>query len=446
MPESKTDAETTVDVVAILEKEECSLEDLLEARKAIYSSLETRTLAEEVLKRLERGVVKFSAENKLQVRRGALLWILGRNDEAVVLLGNARLGRDGLFVLGRANLDRGQAGQAIPHLEKAAEGETESHGAISLVEALHRLGQHEEAFAALQKSKKTLDKTAEFQYMLGFTLDHLGRYTEAEEAYQKALHFEPEHAKALFRLAYNADLRGDEDKALDIYERLRKARPPSANAMLNLGLMYEDRCQFEKAIDCYQTILDTYPFHERAQLYLSDARASLNMYYDEEARKKEHRVGQMLNTPISEFQLSVRSRNCLAKIGVNTLGDLTKKSEQELLGCKNFGETSLREVRELLRQRGLNLAKADAGAPAKVKPLPTLGAGGKEDLLTKPILEFEWSARARKCMERLGLQVLSDLTSKTEAELLSIRNFGLTSLNEIRQKLSQLGLSLKPNK
>lgn len=446
MPESKLDAESTVDVVAILEKEECSLEELLEVRKAVYSSLETRVLAEEVMKRLERGLVKFSAENKLQVRRGALLWILGRNDEAVEILTGARLGRDGLFILGRANLDRGQATQALPHLEKAAEGDAEAHSAVSLVEALNRLGQHDEAFAALQKVKKPLEKTAEYQYMLGFTLDHLGRYADGEEAYQRALHHEPDHAKALFRLAYNADLRGDEDKALDIYEKLRKARPPSANAMLNLGLMYEDRCQFEKAIDCYQTILDTYPFHERAQLYLSDARASLNMYYDEEARKKEHRVGQMLNTPISEFQLSVRSRNCLAKIGVNTLGDLTKKSEPELLGCKNFGETSLREVKELLRQRGLTLAKSDATAPVKAKALPTLGAGGKEDMLTKPIGEFEWSARARKCMDRLGLQVLSDLTSKTETELLSIRNFGLTSLNEIRQKLSQLGLSLKPSK
>ncbi len=438
-----------LDIVATLEKEDLGIAELTQVRKAAYSALEQRTQTEEVYKRLERGLVKFSAENKAIVRRGIVAWILGRNEEAVRILAEARLGRDGMYVLGRAYLDNGSAHQALPHLEKAAEGDTE-HAEIhvSLSEARNRLGLHDDALTALQAAKKTFDKNANYQYAVGLTLDNLGRYAEAMEAYKKAMDLEPENPRALFRMAYNYDLRGDEDRAMEIYERLRKTRPPYANVLLNLGLMYEDRCQFEKAIDCYQTILDTYPLHERAQLYLSDARASLNMYYDEEARKKEHRVGQMLNTPISEFQLSVRSRNCLAKLGVNTLGDMAKKTEQELLTCKNFGETSLREVRELLRQRGLTLAKTEqvTGAPLKPKPLPVAGSGAKEDVLTKPLGEFEWSARARKCMERLGLQTINDLVTRSEADLLQIRNFGLTSLNEIRQKLSALGLSLKSGK
>ncbi len=442
MPETKHDA-PPVDPVAVLEQEECSLDDLLAARPYVYSSYDARVQVDEVLKRLERGLVKLSAENKVQLRRGCVLWLLGRNDEAIEVLKDSRLGRDAYFVLGRSYLEKGNATQAIQSLEKAAEGENVPiYVHLALIEARNRLGRHDEAYAALQPLKKHYEGTAEYQYALGFTLDHIGRYADAEMAYRKALGIDPEDARSLFRLAYNADLRGEEDKALEIYERLRKGRPPHVNALLNLGLMYEDRCSFEKAIDCYQTILDTYPFHERAQLYLADSRASLNMYYDEDARKKEHKVGQMLGTPISEFQLSVRSRNCLAKIGVNSLGDMVKKTEAELLGCKNFGETSLREVRELLRQRGLVLAKTEA-VTAKAKPLPILGAAGKEDAMTKPIGELEWSARARKCMDRLGLQTLGDLCAKSEAELLGIRNFGLTSLNEIRQKLTQMGLSLK---
>lgn len=437
----------TVDIAAILEKEDVSMDLVLEARTSSYASLEQRAASEEVLRRLERGLVKFSAENRLQIRRATVLWILGRNDEAIELLKSARANRESQLVLGLATLEKGAVGEALPVLEKAADGETDAPLAtLGYVEALNKLGQHEDAYAYLQKVKKAFDKSADYHYVLGFTLDHIGRYADADEAYHRALHIAPEHAKSLFRIAYNAELRGDDTKALDIYERLRKNKPPAVNALLNLGLLYEDRCQFEKAIDCYQTILDTFPQHERSQLYLSDARASLSMYYDEEARKKEHRVGQMLNTPISEFQLSVRSRNCLAKIGVNTLGDLTRKSEAELVGCKNFGETSLKEVKELLRHRGVTLAKPEVGVAAKPKPAPILSGTAKDDVLARPLSEFEWSARARKCLDRLGLQTMGELAAKSEQDLLSVRNFGLTSLNEIKQRLTAIGLSLRTGK
>jgi DNA-directed RNA polymerase subunit alpha len=90
------------------------------------------------------------------------------------------------------------------------------------------------------------------------------------------------------------------------------------------------------------------------------------MYMDEEAQKGRDRMAQVLNVPVSDFELSVRSRNCLQKMGVRTLGDLTRTTEQELLASKNFGETSLVEIREMLQQRGLQLGQFshEKGSPS----------------------------------------------------------------------------------
>src|SRR5690606_37119486 len=94
-----------------------------------------------------------------------------------------------------------------------------------------------------------------------------------------------------------------------------------------------------------------------ARLYLKDIEATSNMYYDEEMLKQQQRLEQLLSRPVTDFELSVRSRNCLAAMNINSLGDLTRVSEQELLSGKNFGETSLEEVRELMKQHGLSIGQ-----------------------------------------------------------------------------------------
>ena len=61
----------------------------------------------------------------------------------------------------------------------------------------------------------------------------------------------------------------------------------------------------------------------------------------------------------------------------------------------------------------------------------------------KPIAELSLSVRARKCMSRLNLQTVGDLTRRSGDDLLECKNFGVTSLNEVRDKLAALGLKLK---
>ncbi|MBM4013388.1 MAG: DNA-directed RNA polymerase subunit alpha [Planctomycetes bacterium] len=62
-----------------------------------------------------------------------------------------------------------------------------------------------------------------------------------------------------------------------------------------------------------------------------------------------------LDQPISSLNLSVRARNCLDSENVRTIRQLVKLSEQDLLELRNFGQTSLKEVKKLLGERGLAL-------------------------------------------------------------------------------------------
>jgi DNA-directed RNA polymerase subunit alpha len=63
----------------------------------------------------------------------------------------------------------------------------------------------------------------------------------------------------------------------------------------------------------------------------------------------------MENFPIEELELGVRSYNCLKRVGIETIGDLVSKSENELAAIPNFGKKSIEEVKETLAAQGLSL-------------------------------------------------------------------------------------------
>jgi DNA-directed RNA polymerase subunit alpha len=64
---------------------------------------------------------------------------------------------------------------------------------------------------------------------------------------------------------------------------------------------------------------------------------------------------QILNTPVEELDLTVRSRNGLEYDNIKTLGDLIQKSESDLIKIPNFGKRSLQEIKEKLQEWDLNL-------------------------------------------------------------------------------------------
>ena len=59
--------------------------------------------------------------------------------------------------------------------------------------------------------------------------------------------------------------------------------------------------------------------------------------------------------PIAEFELSVRATNCLESEDIMTVGDLVVRSEDDLRQIRNFGETTLKEVKDKLKTLGLTL-------------------------------------------------------------------------------------------
>src|SRR5204863_8343385 len=105
------------------------------------------------------------------------------------------------------------------------------------------------------------------------------------------------------------------------------------------------------------------PNHERARLFMKDVESARSQFYDDGDDRRGDRRDAVLNIPITDFELSVRSRNCLKKMNIKSLGDLLRTTEQELLSYKNFGETSLNEIKALLASKGLRLGQnVEAGA------------------------------------------------------------------------------------
>lgn len=70
---------------------------------------------------------------------------------------------------------------------------------------------------------------------------------------------------------------------------------------------------------------------------------------------EEQKLIEILMIPIDELELSVRSTNCLREAKIKTLGELSIKTENEMLKTRNFGKKSLREIREKLSKYNLNL-------------------------------------------------------------------------------------------
>jgi DNA-directed RNA polymerase subunit alpha len=71
--------------------------------------------------------------------------------------------------------------------------------------------------------------------------------------------------------------------------------------------------------------------------------------------REDNQFADLLSSPISDLELSVRARNCLDGANLQTLHDLVSLSEEEVMNLKNLGKTSLTEIKSKLAERGLSL-------------------------------------------------------------------------------------------
>ena len=67
----------------------------------------------------------------------------------------------------------------------------------------------------------------------------------------------------------------------------------------------------------------------------------------------------LLDWPIAKLELTVRTKHLLEKMNIKTIGELLKKSEDELLKCKNSGRKSIDELNKILRIHNLRLRKSE---------------------------------------------------------------------------------------
>ncbi|HBQ94757.1 MAG TPA: DNA-directed RNA polymerase subunit alpha [Sulfobacillus sp.] len=95
--------------------------------------------------------------------------------------------------------------------------------------------------------------------------------------------------------------------------------------------------------------------HLRLFMELTDSVSGveIGVQRDEDSRDR------LLEMPIEELDLSVRSFNCLKRAGINTVGELTNKSDEDMMKVRNLGKKSLEEVKEKLVALGLGLRPSE---------------------------------------------------------------------------------------
>jgi DNA-directed RNA polymerase subunit alpha len=393
---------------------------------------------------LRQEVEEGNAPKGALLRLGITFYLLGKHDVAESYL--KKVSHDSLAEFYHGSvllaLDRfDEAAKGFEHAAKLGFDPVQCH--LCRAGAIRAKGDIDTAESLLRSISTQAATRADYSYQMGCILSDRGDTYGAVEYFERAVDMNPHHTRALFWLAGENCQRGNDEEAIRLYERSLSKAPLHMNALLNLGLLYEDNEHYAAAAYCFRRVLDINPNHQRARLYLRDIEAAGDMYYDEESLRDQARLKQLLEIPVTDFELSVRARNCLQKMGVQNLGDLTKVTEQELLGSKNFGETSLQEIKEMMASKGLRLGQSlEKGRPREYPGQGDLSPQ-EQALLNRPVADLNLSVRARKCMTRLQITTFGELVMRTPDELLESKNFGVTSLNEVRSKLADLGLKLR---
>jgi DNA-directed RNA polymerase subunit alpha len=75
--------------------------------------------------------------------------------------------------------------------------------------------------------------------------------------------------------------------------------------------------------------------------------------------KEEDQIAKALDLTIEELELSVRSFNCLKRASINTVEELTQRTEEDMMKVRNLGKKSLDEVKQKLAELGLSLMQSE---------------------------------------------------------------------------------------
>ncbi len=430
--------------------EPISFAALIEARSTVYQNKSS-------YKTFAHQVDDFGTTGEQGRLKGLGLWVLARYEDSVAMLVNYSGDDVADFTRAKSLMALGQFKQAEQLFKRLADAYPDEPRPLGgLVDARLRAVLKDENDEAqvkaaidlldreLEDAPESFRTSAEGHYMAGRMLELERDYEAALEHYSKARELDITLRDNLVHGAYLAERCGLDDLAIRMYESLVEQHLADRGAMVNLGVLYEDIGRDEDAAACYDVLLKADPTDDRARAFLEDARSAMDMYYDEDLERKEDKLNQILRIPITDFELSVRARNCLNKMQIHTLGDLVTKTEQELMSYKNFGETSLNEIKEILRTKALRLGmpREEAVASIESRARRPVSSSDPSDLSNKPISDLQLSIRARRTVEALGCLTVADVIKHSADELLGMPNFGTTSLQELRGKLNEMNAKL----
>lgn len=258
----------------------------------------------------------------------------------------------------------------------------------------------------------------------------------AIKSYEAALEADGEYVEAAFKLGVLLDRIGDDDMAIEQFTICADVTPHYIPGVMNLGILYDERGESNAAIDCFRQVLAYNPRNRRALMLMRDAKATRTMYYDEKEEREREKMEKIMRTSVNDFELSVRSRNCLAKMNIFSLGDLLSITEQEMLSYKNFGETSLKEVKEMLAMRGLRLGMNRDGDERLVTK-------ADQKVLAESIDKLELSPKIGQVLEQLGVTRIGDLVQYTDLDLFKVPGSGQSVVQELSTALGALGAGLR---
>ncbi len=411
-----------------------------------YSMLEKALLAGQVsdVRQVWQELSAQATSERDHLACGTVAYLLARHEEAVRHL--TQVSKNGLayycHAMALVSLERFE--DALEQFEQAKKaGYDRVLCDLLAAGCIRKQGRIDEAEALVRGLGSEAAKRAEYSYQMGCIMSDRGDTYGALEYFERAVDMSPNHSRALFSLAQMNNQMGNDDEAIRLYEQMLSKPPFYMGALINLGLLYEDKELYAPAAFCFRRVLEENPQNERARLYLKDIESSAEMFFDEEAARRDKQLEQILGIPISDFELSARSRNCLERAGISRLEDLTLMSEEQLLAGKNFGETSLKEIKDILEMHGLKLGQNVHKKQAEPLFRPDELTPEERMLHEMTVADLELSVRARKCLARLGINTVGELLSRSGDELLSVRNFGVTSLNEIREKLRERNMRLR---
>ena len=143
----------------------------------------------------------------------------------------------------------------------------------------------------------------------------------------------------------------------------------------------------------------------------------------------------LLELDVVALDFKVRTLNCLVNEGVQTVGDICKYSEKDLLDIPNFGSGCLREIENkfesLINKGSSGFIDLNKKNPWKLN---------KELDLALPITKLYFSARTLNCLNSVNIETVKDLVDFGKSRLLKTPNFGKKTLMEVEQRLSEISL------